>query len=238
MAITFQAASFLNYTSTSGSKAFDAGSGSNRIMLAFVSNAGGTDTITGATFNGVAMTEMTGSPVSVVGIVKLHGYFLYAPATGSHNFASTRSGSGDTWNVYGVWNGVSQSGFPDASQFTSSAGTSPYTGTVTTVADNCWTVLTCTNNGAAAVTASTGSTFRVNNTSSLAIFDSNAAKTPAGSTSMSFTSTNVSTGFIMVSLAPVAATSSIKTFDELAYASTKTVNGLALASVKTWNGLA
>lgn len=33
-------------------------------------------------------------------------------------------------------------------------------------------------------------------------------------------------------------TTSIKTFNGLAYASTKTVNGLAIASVKTWNGLA
>ena len=189
------------------------------MLLVFTENQAGADNITGVTYNGNAMTQF-GSGIAVVGSIVLRGWYIFdasMPASGvAADIVVSRSTSSDTWNVMASYTGVKQSGFPDASSFFNDS-TSPYTGTLTTIADNCWTVLMGNTSSSGTQTASTGSTFRRNNTSVLfQLYDSNGAITPAGSTSMSYISgVNEASGNIMVSFAPPSTPSPIKNIPTL-----------------------
>ncbi len=179
--------------------------GSNRLLVVGGWVRGNGNNPTGITYNGVAMTQVgTNLVVSTLYYDKIFLYYLIAPATGSNNVVAT-FGSANYNFLYALsYTEVSQSSFPDASiENGPTAGTSMTT-SLTTVADNCWTVLQGLSvNGA--LSAGTGSTLRNNNVSNSAIFDSNGAQTPAGSKSMAFTTTiNENKVGQMISFAPVA----------------------------------
>lgn len=66
-------------------------SGSNRLLIVWVSYFDSADTPTGATYNGVAMTAIPSS-TAANGNYKIAGFYLIAPATGTNNVVVSFSG--------------------------------------------------------------------------------------------------------------------------------------------------
>lgn len=165
-----------------------------------------TDLVTGVTYNGVSMTRI--QTVSPTANRRLYLYYLIAPATGSAlNVVITASSSTAIGGNAVSYTGVAQSGTIIDVSTTATDTTSPVATSLTTTIDNCWTILCTTVDSTSPFTASTGSTFRVQNTTyqDVSIFDSNGAITPAGSTTMTVTVVTITTaGTIMAAFAPVS----------------------------------
>lgn len=179
----------------------------NAILVVDIIALGSSDVVSGVTYNGVSMTRSrftTGTDANW-GAWSGYTYYLYSPTSGANtvqvNFGGSQSGNG----MSASYTGVAQTGFPDSSANNNPSSGLTVTTTTTTVADNCWTLLFTHNNSI--VTASTNSTARQLNLSDnvgfkRSIFDSNGVITPAGSFSMSYTQTNVSSVNSIMSLAP------------------------------------
>lgn len=201
MAIAFDAATQgSNSSGASYTFAHTVSASDNRVL--FVSCIGNAvaspDNITGATYNGVAMTLLDKSNAS--GDRWQYTFFLIAPATGTHNVVITSSGAPD--NIYAPdaisYIGVKQSS-PEVSQKTSGTSTSK-TETITTLTDGAWVVGNLHPN--AASSAGTGTTNR-----SYLWNDKNAATSPAGNATLALTWTGtVAWAYIMFSIAPFAVT--------------------------------
>lgn len=158
-------------------------------------------TISGVTYNGVSMTNVSSLAV-VAQEVSL--WYLIAPATGSNTVSVTGSGTAQIGGVSASYTGAKQSGQPDNSGTNTITLSSPNTINVTSVADNCWFVTAAFDNFAG-LSAGTGATLRTDiNAHLVGIFDSNAPKTPAGSYSMSINCDPSTTGcgVIMASFSP------------------------------------
>lgn len=178
--------------------------GSNLILWVGITE-NTSDTDTGITYNSVAMTLV--DKIAVPSERWVYLYYLLNPATGAHSITANNSVS-TFMRGFGVsYTGVRQSGVPDAKNTNSASSVSSLTTSVTTVADNCWTILVGKNSTADAVTAGTGSHLIKTSTSQgIAIFDSNADITPAGSKSMQvLTSGTQNIGVVMASFAPAVA---------------------------------
>lgn len=204
MAIAFDNASTAKGTSGGTGTltlAFAMGSVSNGALVVFITSDTGSDSITGATYNGVAMTQ----------VKKLQDtsnnswnylYLLLNPALGSHNIVVSSSVSAFYYCQATSYSGVNQSGQPDGTTSGFAASGTSITGTITTTADNCW--------GIAGVrsyvsSVSAGSNFVIRpNSNSIQMGDSNAPKTPAGSISMTANFSNGGNTIVMITLAPVA----------------------------------
>lgn len=201
MAIAFDASSGQDVASTNGLSFSHTCTGSNGMLLVSVYNA--STTVTSVTYNSVAMTLIDSSGTSNANVQL---YYLIAPTTGANTLVVSSSGGGVLGASSASYTGVKQSAQPDNS-VRQSSGTSPNTTTLTTVADNCWTVLGAVDQDGS-LAASTGSTARDTRQAGsvrLGIFDSNAAKTPPGSISMSVTGAIVVAtpmGSVMASIAP------------------------------------
>jgi hypothetical protein len=154
--------------------------GSDRIL--FVAAWGDAGNPTAVTYNGVSMTKIADIPANG-DAYRGNLWYLVNPATGANNVTVTGAGL----NVYGMsasFTGASQTGVPDASATESNLSTTSATIDVTTIADNCWTILCTTGTGVP--TGMTNGTERQSaNTNHLG--DSNGAKTPAGATSITST---------------------------------------------------
>ena len=190
--------------------------GDDRILFVHAYKNSDADTISGATYNGVAMTLIaTGSNNSS----RRHYLFVLAgAASGANNVVITSSISTQLGGTSTSYTGAASSGQPDDSDTLLTTAT-PVNMSVTTTADNCWSVLV-TSGG---VTASTNSVFRGdgNPYTDQQMYDNNEAITPAGSYTM--TTTNPGVGdihYIIASFSPVAVPSGP--------ANLKTVNGLAI----------
>ena len=145
-------------------------------------NAGGSDDITGITYNSVAMTRIDVQLPSIYTWVQ-YLYYLIAPATGENDVVLSRStGNGNCYGSSISYTGALQSGVPDAEKKGVGAG-SPVTTALTSVADNCWHLIVASNVDKS-FTASTNTTERISDKIN-SIFDSNGPKTPAGSLSQS-----------------------------------------------------
>ncbi len=200
MSIAFDAATDGGVVNTATSLTFaHTCSGSNRMLFVSVVAGNTPNTITGVTYNGVAMTKID----SVINGTDRYVYlwYLIAPGAGAFNVVVTSNANELIMATAASYTGVKQSAQPDA--HTTNTGTSPVTTSVTTVADNCWTILVGYANGGA-LTASTGSTFRVQGATftNPTMFDSNTALTPAGSKSMAVTATGSGTAVCMASFSP------------------------------------
>lgn len=133
---------------------------------------------------------------------------LNAPASGANDVVISSSSSVLLHGRAFSYTGVNQADAPDASTKNTGTGVTTLTTTLTTVADNCWLVMSSSNKGDADATAGTDTTERDGDAPRVehGVFDSNAAKTPPGSFSLianSASSTNISS--IMESIAPAAA---------------------------------
>lgn len=181
-------------------------SGSDRALVVGV--VGRTaDEVTGVTYNGVAMTQI--GKKAETGSRYVYLYYLNAPATGAHDIVVSASGSAYLELSAASYTGVLQTGQPEVNAVNSAVSASSLTTSLTTLADNAWTVLAALHQSGT-LTAGSGSTQR-NTTLVGAILDSNGPVTPAGSKSMAFSGANSSNNpaCVMVSLAPAVAASSI-----------------------------
>lgn len=156
--------------------------------------------VTGVTWNGVAMTKIR----TYVNTTNDAHYMweLVNPTTG--NIVVTRTGTTNTgWCCSTSHTGAKQTSQPDATDDDVSVTTTLAT-TVTTVADNCWTVLIVFDSDGGTITASTNSTQRVAVTNFVKMFDNNANITPAGSYTMTVTKGAGTSPFagVIASIAP------------------------------------
>ena len=160
--------------------------------------------ISAPTYGGNTMTLITSpaDPVVTVGYI----YYLANPPAGAQTVGLTRaSGVDNLWAYSLTYTGTATSGIPDAST-TGSGTAASLTGTLTTIADNAWTLLVCYMDNAG-IAAGTGSTQRGTTQGTVsAVFDSNGALTPPGSKSMSVTASSGSNfNYVMVSFGPAGA---------------------------------
>jgi len=215
-------------------------SGSDRVLFAIVGNHTAHGTISGVTYNGVAMTKAHdyNDTSMIKGI-----WYLYAPDTGgAYNLTATCTvGTGCIGLGAISFNGAKQSGIPDSYSDNAGGTSTSLTGTTTTVADNCFLLMAIRAGNGLTLTGGTNTTIGSQpevTTYGLAFAYSTAAITPAGSASLNVTSASQFLNDTMISFEQAGATTSLKTINGLAVASVKTVNGLSTASVKTVNGLA
>ena len=168
------------------------------------------DDVTGVTYNSIALTRISQLEFSSYTV---DWWYLLAPAIGTFDVVATAATTPtDFFGASVSYTGAQQSGVPDDDDGGGTIGTA-VTRTVTTVADNCWTVLAgMAGGGGAPLTAGAGSTERGATLVGLSgtvpvfrLFDSDGAITPAGAYSMTFSC--VGTQLIsaaMISFAPGA----------------------------------
>lgn len=164
-------------------------------------------TISSVTWNAVSATSIAGVTNDSAN-ERIEMWYIIAPAAGANNIVMTRSGATNAMNGYAsYYSGCKQSGQPDAFSNNHNSSISTWVQSVTTIANNCWTICN-SRNGVGSFSASTNTTFR-STAASVVLADNNAAITPAQSYSMTMTfagSPSEAYGQ-MFSVAPVAVAS-------------------------------
>lgn len=219
MAIAFDAATDGGSTTGTSLTFSHTCSGSNRILFVGVRGDTASDTITGVTYNGVAMTLIPSTKHNDGSNRWVYLFYLIAPATGANNVVVSSSSSVLINAAAVSYTGAKQSGVPDASTKNSNASASSLATSLTTILDSCWTVLVGVSNTSQA--AGTGATRRtISGDTAFAMHDSNGGISPAGSTSMTITANSGGINTIMVSFPPSTLsqtfTESITTGDSIA----------------------
>jgi len=202
MAIQLDATSQSTESNTSSKTLSHTCSGSDRILFVAGYIRGNGIVPTGATYAGQNMTKIGSNlVVSTNYYDKIFLYYLINPPTGANNIVVNFSSSNYNCIAGVSYTGAKQSGVPDASTENGPTSTQTLTTNLTTIANNCWTLLVGISvNGS--VVAGSGTTKRADFVNG-AIFDSNGAISPAGSTSLSFSNTNTENkAAIMISFAP------------------------------------
>lgn len=178
-------------------------SGTNRYLLV----AGiitGNNSITGITYGGVAMTQIaTVDTSNVSGGQIAYMFGLANPASGANNVVCTGSATATLAFVASSYTGAQQTDTLEASgTATGASGTG--TKSITTLTDNDWLVGWA--RGQSNASASTNTVFRPADNAGMAMMDTNAAQTPAGSYSLNFTTaSNNNWGIIVAALKPFVA---------------------------------
>lgn len=206
MAIAFDAAAASSATTGTSVTYSHTCSGSNLILFVGVNVFNpGTDDVTGVTYGGVAMTQITKVTNALGAGQTNYLYYLVSPKTGANNVIASKSVSATFRCCSASYTLAAQSGVADASG-TNTSATSSISKALTTVADNCWMV-SFVFNDANVNNAGSGTTKRTDNTYS-AIGDSNGAITPAASYSMAWSSTGACNWvLVQASFAPSALSS-------------------------------
>lgn len=182
--------------------------GSNLLLIVGVAaDPGGTDTVTGVTYNSVAMTKI-GASQNSTGEGVLTMWSLLGPATGAHNVAITRTGSVDRIYSGAVsYTGVKQSGFPDANNDTSNTGASSIAPSITVVASNCAAVMGAISNTATATASTNAVELTTMGDLDYKLFESSSLTLSPGAYSMTVTGGTTGMAANTMSFAPfVAAT--------------------------------
>lgn len=187
--------------------AFTVGTGASRLLLVITGSDGGASSA--VTYAGVAMTSSPGSFSFNGFAVRL--WYLFAPASGSNTLAVTGLG-GTQWTAAVSYSGARQTSYPDASGTNTSGANVNYSESITTLADNAWTVLAVMNDINTS-SAGAGSTSRVLGLGVvLDVYDSNGALAP-GSHAMAVTQAGgPSWASAMVSIAPAGVPSMFTVF--------------------------
>lgn len=175
--------------------------GSNLVLLVAFSNSSGA---TSCTYNGVSMTHV------IVGGGQLDVFYLINPATGSHTVSVTAGGI-FLRGLSASYTGVSQVGFPDSSNQSSSSST-PLTVNTTVVASNCWLFGAACSQSSIVASISTNKTDRQTGTFSsggeaIIISDTNGT-VGTGSQGITWTAAGgapTMSGAYLLSMAPVPA---------------------------------
>lgn len=176
--------------------------GSDRMLFVATANNTGAN-ITGVTYNGVAMTQI--STINNSAPSKMYFWYLIAPASGSNNVVVTASGTCSIIAKSVSYTGVKQSGQPDATVTNWPTTTTSWSQSVTTVADNCWIVMSWMWKNGSTVTAGANTFIRSSIEVLLAwlfLADTNALQTPAWSKTLNVTSASQEFTGIMASFSP------------------------------------
>lgn len=165
------------------------------------------DTITGVTYNSVALTLIDKIQVDFTGVPDRYIYlwYLIAPATGANDIVVSSSASQILKGAAASYTGVKQTGQPDSSAKNKGASTNTFTATTTTVANNSWLVMVGKFQDTT-ISAGTDTTLRRNWNApgDGALFDSNATKSPGSNSLIANLSTNAEWGYVIASISPVA----------------------------------
>lgn len=175
--------------------------GSDLLLWVGILDDGGSGNITGVTYDSVSMTKIDETQHTGSQFISL--WYLINPSTGANDITSTGTSSSSPSIRGSSYTGAQQSGVPDDTATVTAATRTTTTGTVTTVADNAWTLML--GRAGATMSAGSGTTIRVGTGAGPMLFDSNAAITPAGSSSLIFTNSSSTTDAIIVSFAPAVA---------------------------------
>ena len=165
--------------------------GSDLVLVVGVSIRHNTVTVTGITYNGIALTQIRTDGRTSLTYSEI--WFLKAPATGSNTIAVTLSG-GPTRSISGAVSltGVDQTTPNDADNGATGSSTTP-SASVTTVADNAWIVdvVAVRTGSSETITVGSGQTQRWNvldGANGLRAGGSHEGPvTPAGATTMDWT---------------------------------------------------
>lgn len=198
MAIAFDSATIGGFTTTSPLTFSHTVSGSNTILIIGCTRGTTGTTITGVTYNGIAMSFLAEATASGVSAIRL--YSLISPSTGANSVSIAFTGGGNTTGVSSSYTGVKQTSFPDSSNTVSNNAMNLSLST-TVVGSNCWLVSTGGTAGAA-WSAGTGSTARANDTSDAVVIGDSNGTISTGSQSMTWNTTSTSDCGVIVSLAP------------------------------------
>lgn len=199
MPLSFDAASGGTQSAgTSLTYSHTVGVGADRILFVGINffAADAADDITGVTYAGVAMTQITKQSIIGTNQQWSYLYYLVNPTSGANNVVINKTSTDDIRSNSASYAGASQLAQPDASITDVETAATTISQSLTTIADNCW-VVSFAMNSATTIVAGTGTTARANQTF-CAIGDNNAAKTPPGSVSMQWTNGGSSTGWTMI----------------------------------------
>lgn len=155
--------------------------GSNRVLIVYVVSV--STTVTGVTYDGVSMTEMT---TTTVGSIRGKLFYLKNPSTGSNTVLVDSTGGGTLQGCSSSYTGVD---YTNGVNSASSGTGSSISASITTTVDNCWLVSGCFIGSVNTINAGTNTTIRGSNTlsGSIAIGDTGADQTPPGSKSQAYT---------------------------------------------------
>ena len=192
MAIAYDnSASFTSVGSGTTSVSYTCSSGNDRYLI-----VGAGSFITGITYAGVAMTKIVDFEPAIHdgNQVHINVWGLANPASGSNTLATT-IGVGDN-EIIGIasYTGVNPNSEPEIYEtFYSNNGlintqVVSLSGSVTTITDNAWSIMVTRGTNAGQTFTASAGTLRTSDTSALskseAVIDSNAAITPAGSSTL------------------------------------------------------
>lgn len=180
-------------------------SGSNRALwVVAYDRIAATTSITGVTYNGVAMTSVLAGGIQVPGDRVVTLWYLANPALGA-NTVTISLASGFIAGNSVSYTGVKQTGQPEVTTSSTASATTSITGNVTTISDNSWVIMGVKANGATAGSG-TGGTQRIT-TNGATLVDSNGAITPPASTNIgSNGGATANWAEIAVAMAPFVAT--------------------------------
>lgn len=191
-------------------------------LLVVGSRGATTDTLTGITYNGVALSL-------VKSFTNNRWHYLYIlgnPASGAHNIVISFSGATDCIGWGQSYSGTGNALTPDSSALGSNTTTGTCTVTTTTVVDNSWLVGLVANDNGQALTAGANTSIIEQSGAGEAFLDSNSAQTPAGSHTITTTQTSGdNTQGMILSIAPpviqnLTLTASVGTLALTGYAAT------------------
>lgn len=178
-------------------------SGSDRILFVFGHDRSNTSTsVTGITYNGVAMTQINGVRCPTDRFMTL--WYLIAPDTGTNDVVVTSSESTNLRFAAASYTGAKQTGQPDGSDTSTGTSVSTISTDITTVANGSWMIMFIKDNqGAITYTTSTGDTIRFNtDAGGQAFMDTGGAISPAGSNTMTMNGAGVNIGALAASFSP------------------------------------
>ena len=209
MAISFDAASgpATANPGTSVTQSHTVASGSNLALVVVAQSGGDRTTTDSCTWNGTSMTKV--DSVYDVNLGRTVSIFLLLnPDTGTHNAVYSPGVNILCKLAVASYQGVAQTGQPDAKNETTESTESPSI-SVTTVADNCWAVGVLGSD--TAITVTTGN----NRTTTAFPLVDNGPKTPAGSVSIAGTCSSAHHAHQILSLAPAPEEKNINVSDSV-----------------------
>ena len=190
MAIAFDAASNSGFQTTTTPYSWShTCTGSNRLLTVGIAGWVAGVTVTGITYNGVALTKIR-SDLHSNTLFRSEMWALVNPASGSNTITVTWSGAPNDSLASAIsLTGVDQTTPNDADNGATGGVTTDATATITTVADNAWLVnIVASNTASATWTVGAGQTQVLNTgTTNWAGASYEGPVTPAGATVMNFT---------------------------------------------------
>lgn len=235
MALAYVAATSVTRTTYTGSQTISFASGTCDLLVLWTSNYSGTgDIFTGVTFNGSAMTKVTGAS-GTQGAIYASCWYIYGQS-GTHDIVVSFSGSNQDLNTAVVsYSGALQSSSViAASNFTTNTSTS-ITCTITTAATaNCWVVGQCGTYGETA-TFSAPTTQRSGTDGNYKIGDSNGTVTASSTYDITATMLNGNNFMAGVEIAPAVAAgpANLKSYNTNVKANIKSIDTNLIANVKS-----